>query len=60
MRRLQRGMRRLGGWPFWLGFWTALLFGNVRRQHLRDAEQRGRQAFATMQDPLYDLGGERP
>lgn len=30
MRR-RKGMQRIGGWPFWIGFWSYALWRNVRR-----------------------------
>jgi hypothetical protein len=43
IRRLNRGVRRLGGWRFWTGFWIATLAMNVNSAH-RQRLDRGRWA----------------
>lgn len=53
-QRLSRGIRRIGGWPFWIGFWTYLLYRNVKREYARAEEKAWAGAYSALHDPLED------
>lgn len=44
MSSLNRGIKRIGGWAFWVAFWFVILYTNVRREQRRHerASERAR------------------
>jgi hypothetical protein len=42
LRSLDRGVRNLGGWRFWIGFWCGELFMNLAAEYRRQRRWRER------------------